>query len=469
MASFDATIGQMGGLIVGLLVVYIGLYMWAIKGDGQTGNGFRISLGENLKSFLQVFLYLIGTIVFVMIITWMSGSLYKKMQEVGVVTGKKEGFQNDNSMQSSKSLYNELINSLAPNERYLINLQPLTAYYAGFMGPMEKGEFKPADYVRRALQAGIRAFILPISRFIDDNKSAPNWPASGSPSISFRNDKGEITSVNGMSVRDFVRALVMNLQENTSQANEPVILYLLEDVKVPDAIDDEQTYVTFMHDIAKDLKDLDPVRLTSAGQKGSAVGGQAERAILMEMPIEDLRGKVLLATNFQTSLALKDKYKNMSPNLHAYMNFILQPMSGSAQQQQGGIPNIVKSSGSVNAANLLLKLSDVTGSKVPWAEQSRTVWHAALLNDPYISPTLSAVEEATTKGIQSIAVPFFYTDQADQAIQKSIWSSWKGFAWRVKEKDARFAKPEPVVVKPADPRLSAVAAPGLQPGQMSVK
>jgi hypothetical protein len=350
-----------------------------------------------------------------------------------------------------------------------MNLQPLTAYYAGFMGPMDKGEFKPAEYIRRALQAGIRAFVLPISRYIDDNKSEPNWPPSGSPSISFRNDKGEITSVNGMRVRDFVRALVMNLQENVSQANEPVIIYLMQDVKVPDAIDDEQTYVAFMHDIAKDLKDLDSVRLTSAGQKGSAVGGQAERAILMEMPLDDLKGKVLLATNFQTSLALKDKYKSMSPSLHAYTNFVLQPMSGSAaSQKQGGVPNIVQSSGSVTSANLLLKLSDVIGSKVPWVDQSRTLWHAALLNDPYSSPLLSSVEEATKKGIQSIAIPFFYTGVEDQKIQKSIWSTWNGFAWRVKEKEARFAKPDPVMVKPADPRLSAVAAPGLKQGQIAV-
>ena len=175
-----------------------------------------------------------------------------------------------------------------------------------------------------------------------------------------------------------------------------------------------------MHDIAKDLKDLDSSRLSTAGIRGSAVGGQAERAILMEMPLEDLKSKILIATNFQVSLALKDKYKSMTPSLYQYANFILQPMGGSTAAQLSSIPNIVQSSGNPNTANLLLKLSDVVGSKVPWGDQSRTVWHAAILNDAYASPPIEQVQEATKKGIQSIAIPFFYTGPEDQAIAKGI-------------------------------------------------
>lgn len=464
MATFDTAIYQMLGTIILFLVVYLGVWMWAKGADGKTGPGFQIELGKNMDDFLKIILYLVTAVFFFILVFWMAGSTNEIMKSVGIT----EGFQsNDDTLIAQKSLYNELLGTLASNERYLINLQPLTAYYGGFLGPMDKGEFKPADYVRKAMQAGIRSFVLPISRYIDDNKKAPNWPPSGSPSISFRDAKGDITSVNGMSIRDFVRGLIMNMQENSSQASEPILLYLLADVKVPDAIDEEELYVTFMHDIAKDLKDLDSSRLISAGSRGSAVGGQAERAILMEIPVEDLKGKVLIATNFQTSLALKDKYKSMSPSLHQYSNFILQPMGGSGAQ--GGAPNIVQSSGNTSSANLLLKLSDVIGSKVPWGDQSRTIWHAAILNDPYKSPSAEHVEEATKKGIQSIAVPFFYTGEEDQKIAKTIWSNWKGFAWRVKEKDIRFAKPEPVTVKAADPRLSSVAAPGLMPGQMSVK
>ncbi len=448
-----------------LLIAYLAIWLWAKQSAGTTAHSYQNFLATNMDDFLKIFVYLITGLVFLSLIFWMAGSTSESMQKVGIT----EGFQDapGDPWLGQKSLYKDLLPSLTSAERYLINLQPLTAYYGGFLGPLDKGEFKPADYIRRAMQAGIRSFVLPISRYIDDNKKEPNWPPSGFPSISFRDAKGDITSVNGMRIRDFVRALMMNMQENSAQAQEPILLYLLADVKVPDPLDEEQLYVTFMHDIAKELKDLDPSRLMSAGIRGTAIGGQAERAILMEMPLEELKGKVLIATNFQVSLALKDKYKTMTPSLFQYSNFILQPMGGSTASQ-GTVPNIVQSSGNPNTANLMLKLSDVVGSKVPWGDQSRTVWHAAILNDPYASPPAAQVEEATKKGIQSIAIPFFYTGEEDQKIAKESWSKWKGFAWRVKEKDLRYSKPEPVVVKPADPRMSAVAAPGLMPGQIGV-
>jgi hypothetical protein len=158
----------------------------------------------------------------------------------------------------------------------------------------------------------------------------------------------------------------------------------------------------------------------------------------------------------------------MSPSLHQYANFILQPMTG-GNETGSTIPNVVASSGNVSNASVLLKLDDVTGSKVPWSEQSRTIWHAALNNSMFTSPKPEDVENAVKKGIQSVALPFFYTNEEDQKQVKTIWKTWNGFAYRVKEKDVRYVKPRPVDVKPADPRLSAVAAPGLQPGQLAVK
>ena len=432
----------------------------------------------NTEQLLKLMVYIVTGIIFLLLVFWMSGSQYRALQGMEGFQGDSssysggqsspytEGFQGE-SLVAQNSLYGQLIQTLEPNERYLMNLQPLTAMFGGFMGPIEKGKFEPGDYIRKALKAGVRSFVLPISRFFDDNKKAPNWPPSGGPSIVFRNAEGNITSMNGIRVADFARSLVLAMSENPQQSNEPILLYLLEDIKVPDAIEEEQTYVTFMHDIAKDLKVLDTNRLMSAGLAGSAVGGQAERAILMDMPLEDLKNKILIATNFKTSLALKDKYKSMAPSLHQYANFILTPLAGAAK---GTIqPNIVQSSGNPNNASILLKLSDVIGSSVAWTDQSRTLWHAALLNDPYVSPLVDHVEVATKKGIQSIALPFFYTSEEEQKKLKSIWSTWNGYAWRVKEKDARFAKPTVVNVKPADPRMNAVAAPGLMPGQMSVK
>lgn len=482
MDPFEAGLLQIFSLIIFFLLLFLGVWAFTNKQPNTTQNIFTNFLAMNTEQLLKITVYFVTGIIFLLLVFWMVGSQYRELKGLEGFQGdlssqggsqkevqsssQKEGFQSEELL-GQNSLYNQLLQTLEPNERYLMNLQPLTAMFGGFMGPIDQGKFSPGDYIRKALKAGVRCFVLPISRYFDDNKKAPNWPPSGGPSIVFRDAEGNITSTNGIRVADFARALVLAMSENPQQSNEPILLYLLQDIKVPDSIEEEQTYVTFMHDIAKDLKVLDSNRLTSAGIAGSAVGGQAERAILMEMPLEDLKNKILIGTNFKTSLALKDKYKSMSPSLHQYSNFILTSLSGTTQA--AGQPNIVQNSGNPSNASVLLKLSDVIGSSVAWSDQSRTIWHAALLNDPYTSPTVEHVEQATKKGIQSIALPFFYTGEEEQKKVKSIWKTWNGYAWRVKEKDLRFAKPIPVVVKPADPRMSAVAAPGLMPGQMAVK
>jgi hypothetical protein len=79
----------MGGLIIGLLIIYVGLYTWAKGASGTTGNGFRIGLAENLESFLKFFTYFVAAIIFFIMVTWMSGSTIATLQEVGLTISKK--------------------------------------------------------------------------------------------------------------------------------------------------------------------------------------------------------------------------------------------------------------------------------------------------------------------------------------------------------------------------------------------
>jgi hypothetical protein len=52
---------------------------------------------------------------------------------------------------------------------------------------------------------------------------------------------------------------------------------------------------------------------------------------------------------------------------------------------------------------------------------------------------------------------------------KKVWAKWNGYAWRIKEKDARYLKPAQVVPQAPNAQMNARVSPGVQPGVLSVK
>lgn len=378
---------------------------------------------------------------------------------VKVRLDRKIAIENDAQMISQKSLYSSLINSLEPAERYLVNLCPLTASLGGYIGVGEPGVFYSEIYVQHALRAGIRSFVLPISTYTDDNKFPPHWPLSGNPAIVCRNAAGKIISKNGLSIKDFCNHLMTYMSENSSQADEPIILYIHEtDGYVPDKIKDEKKYVKLMSKIAKEL-DTIPInkRLTNLGGYGSGVGSSNESAILTQIPLTDLKRKFIIITNFDTKLALKTAYNTIIPKMDAYVNFTVTPVVAANAGLNVSSSNNTRS----------LKLADVKSTRVNWSDQARTVWHMTSQDDPLATPSAADVEVATVAGIQMIPIPFYMTATAAEV--KPIWDSWKGYAWRLKPSIARYLKPAPVVPQAPSAKLNARVNSSLQPGQLAVQ
>ena len=81
-------------------------------------------------------------------------------------------------------------------------------------------------------------------------------------------------------------------------------------------------------------------------------------------------------------------------------------------------------------------------------------------------PDVGAVDGAVKKGIQVIPVPFYTTARNENV--KPIWDLWKGYAWRLKEPEARYLKPDPVVPAKPSAKMNARVDSNLQPGQMGV-
>jgi hypothetical protein len=393
----------------------------------------------------------------------------------GQVTLKKEGFTKSqpsakplegfvDSMTGQNSLYKTLLNELLPAERYLVNLQPLTANVGGFIGPEKEGVFSSDFYVQNAIMAGVRSFVLPISTYIDDNKKPPEWPFSKKPAIVYRDSNGIITSVNGLTVKKFCESLLTYSSDNQVQAEEPIFLHIIPvEGHVPDPEKEEKAYVTLMRDIADELKTIDSRRLITLGSYGTATGGQNESVILTQIPLTDLKNKIIVSTTFDVRKQLKDAYKTLRPTLYEYANFLPTPLTG-----EPGItnqPNILQGSSAGNASKVL-RLTDVSGSKINYTEQTRTTFYLTLYDKPHETPSPDSVKDVLKVGIQVIPLPFLYQDKQEIV---NIWKTWNGFAFKIKEKEARYTKPAPIVPAPADPRFNARVDNSLQSGQMKVQ
>jgi hypothetical protein len=427
---------------------------------------------EELVNFLMIFAVL-GAIAIIIYVIYLA--IAKSREEPPVKDAKVLNAIRERSdtletqitkvggLDGSKSLYSDLINQLSERERYLVNVCPLTANVAGFIGPKEAGVFNADLYVRKALRAGVRCFILPISSYIDDNKRPPLFPFSGKPAIVFRDENGTIQSRNALTVRKFISTLLGNLYINPGQMDEPILLYIVADHQhLPDPVKQEKAYVSIMRDVADELNAIGGSALKTLGGYGSATGGRREREILMETRLEDLKQKVLVATTFDTRLQLKDAYNNMTPRLFEQCNFL--PIVPSTESTSR--PNVVATSSSAKSS-FSIRLTDVIGSRVNWKDQSRTALHACLQDSHLVMPTKEQVNEVTRNGIQVIPIPFFYLDTMDKV--KQIQQSWNGYGWRLKEGEARFTKPAPIQPAPANPAMNARAAANLQPGQMTVR
>jgi hypothetical protein len=360
-------------------------------------------------------------------------------------------------LEGRKSLYSDLINGLEPGERFLVNLCPLTASLGGYIGTENPGVFNSDFYIQNALRAGVRSFVLPISVYIDDNKFPPKWPLSGMPAIVCRNIEGKILSANGLSVKEFCNHVMTFMNENPEQANEPILIYIHATDYLPNKVGQERKYVTLMSNIAKEL-DVIPEerRLLTVGGYGSAIRSENEAAILTQIPLVDLKSKILIFTNFESKLALKKAYETITPKLMDYVNFTVKPV----------IAQNIGLSVSAGSACRSLRLTDTHGSKVNWSDQARTVWHMTTQDDPLFMAKEDDISLATRAGIQMVPIPIFMTKDIDTV--KKVWATWKGYAWRLKENDARYLKPVQVVPQAPNAKMNARVSPNAQPGMVAV-
>ena len=415
-----------------------------------------ISIETFILGILAIIVIIAILSIFGLMVSMSSKNPIMSPENVAVIQGQRmEIIKADTQLTGDKSLYNDLIKNLATGERYLVNLCPLTASLGGYIGAGESGVFYSDFYLQNALRAGIRSFILPISTYADDNKIPPNWPKSLDPAIVARDVNGKIISLNGLSVKQFCTDVMRFNSVNPTQSSEPILLFLMAETNyLPNKVKGEKDYAKLLSILAQEL-DVIPLasRLTTLGGYGSAVGSQNEANILTQIPLTELQNKFIIFTDFDTKIGLKKAYSRFGPTLDMYTNFTMKPVIA----QNAGL--------SVGSGARSIKLADISGSQVNWTDQARTVIHGTIDYNLTI-PDVGLVEGAIKKGIQIVPIPF-YTSPAIADI-KPIWDLWKGYAWKLKEPDARYLKPDPVVPAKPSTAMNARVDQKLQPGQMGV-
>jgi hypothetical protein len=331
----------------------------------------------------------------------------------------------------------KVLDTVPKSQQYLVNFAPITMTYTGYLG---EDVFDAAEFFKHAFALGVRSFVLPISTYKDDNKVEPLWPSSGTPAVVYRDATHRITSVNGLSIDRISRALVNALSVSSVQQKEPVLLKL-EQVPgfVPDSDLKEKEYVDFMTQISAGLDPLQSLLLRQLGPYGSAVGARLESEILLQTPITDLAGKVILITDFDVGKYAKKAYSSETNSLLNKVHLLVRN-----SPPQGKI-----------SSYKTMNLSGVSSTFSP--DLTRTTLQEAQGAE---KDDAEAVALALNRGIQLIPLPVF--DNVE------LIKPWKGAAWRVKSEDDRYTKPEPVKAATPSQSMNARMAANAQPGQIVI-
>lgn len=351
--------------------------------------------------------------------------------------------------------------NVAEDEKYLVNYAFLTASIGGYIGPLVDGFFSQADFLQKAMSMGVRGFVLPIGRHLDDNKLPPNWPSAGQPGVFARDTQGAIVSQNGMTLKSFCQSL-LTANGSSKYSKEPILLFLHEQVgNVPDKNKDEEKYVDFLSKIAEDLgSSLDRmnndgsftesgVRLTRIDTYGSAVQGLRQTEILTEVPMKALENKVLIFTNFDWTRELKDSYKkNKGPRLGDYVNFAYAP--------------------SKETACASIRLEETATDQINWRDRTFTKLTMTLKDSSTDVPDIEKVQAALAKGVQIIPLPILFLDGEEKQKVNRIVALWQTKAALAKPKAARYKRPAPIQPAAPSQRLNARVNPSLQPGQTQI-
>ncbi len=319
----------------------------------------------------------------------------------------------------------------------LLNLQPFSLKQAGFIGSsgggaeLSTGAFD-ATSVQRALQAGIRTFVLQIDSLTTD-RTADGFPAVGEPCLLVKNETGDLISTNAGSIQAVCQQLADHAFSQTlPQKDDPVLVILYINRTPADIVTNTREYIQFLSKIARQLAPLAPrhLRLTD---RGDFTKQQLEEDLLT-LPFTTFQKKFIIATNADTSPFRKAEELALTIdtqlNLDFWSNIRIYKSSAAASL---GITNVAPAN--VTPRFLLFSNTQITDA-VTTTEKIKTLSDSIKGKLSMMLPvsTRNPDTEVRDKALDQIGlniIPldiFSYSTEFSQAISMP----WKTNSWKLK-------------------------------------
>jgi len=335
---------------------------------------------------------------------------------------KKEGFANATGV------------SMETDDLKLINLQPLTVKQAGFIGPLDAGVFQEATAVTNTLNAGVRTFFFQIDYHEDANKDPKLFPGVKEPCLLYRDDSGVLTSTNAGSILKMSQAIAdIGFSNSVPSQNDPIVI-VLYGARVPaDPVTDPKCYLAYCTKIASQLKPLTPFHLgmTANGDyHRQALAGQ-----LFTTPFKNFEKKVIIVSNFDTSLYRNVKKMGIAPyapadDLDYWTNaqIFKDDMGLSVGAPYLGVTSVSPPNTPVRAKiytvdsmRAVIGAGDAAISA--WATKNKNVFTVVLPNS-MTNPSYEEIDAMINKmGVNVLPFDFFSFDLSDTKRRLQIWNS----------------------------------------------
>lgn len=336
-------------------------------------------------------------------------------------------------------------------ENCLINFQPLTVIYPGYLGPKKDGVFLEDEGVKAAISMGARCLVLPIDYHDKDTMAEP-FPPANTPCLMYRDGGGVVRSLNAGSIEKIANAIADQAWSDVvAQKNDPFILVLYF-VRTP--AENTREYLDFLSEVAKALKPLAPYLL---GQTPEGVyNRQGRQDQLMFVSTNNFEKKLILLCNVDTS-----GFRTSSQDFnHSYLPVedldYWTHMTIYKQNPETSL-GMTSTPGKLNTPRAMVETVDYYTTLPTDAATQRTAIDGTKEKFTIaMSPIGLNTEVKVLDKIQNTfgvhSVPFLLVDY--NSLNQTLLSKWK-YAWKAKPKNLRYVRPEAIRIQTQSTTVNA--------------
>lgn len=336
-------------------------------------------------------------------------------------------------------------------ENCLINFQPLTVIYPGYLGPKKDGVFSDKEGVNTVLRMGARCLVLPID-YHDTDTMAETFPEAFKPCLLYRDAAGVNRSLNAGDIQKIAQNIAdLAWSDQVNQKDDPFILVLYF-LKTP--AQNTREYLDFLSQVAVNLEPLYPYLL---GQTPEGIyNRQGRQNELMFVSTSTLEKKLIVLCNVDTS-----GFRTSSQDFnHSYLpKEDLDYWTHMTVYKENPDTSLgaTETPGQLNTPRAMVQTkeyyttlpTDPTSQKnaITATKEKFTI----ALSPHGLNPEVKELEKLQdTFGVQS--VPFLLIDY--NPLNQTLLSKYK-YAWKAKPKSLRYVRPEAIRIQTQSTTVNA--------------